>query len=691
MIILENEKLRLELDESGRILSLENKAGGKPNIIDAPTDSFFMVLDDGQCKETLVFAHAQSFTATKVSATAASFTACDLLTDNGRADAGRADISITLNIALAGDQVSFTADIDNKTDMRITDFEYPRIGVIKSLGDGKPTLYWPGQPGKLIMNIGEHLSAMPRHRNNSPNCLKVTYPGLGMMGTMALLDRADSLFLQVRDPDFISSILKVIGDAEDRGAITLTVDKHLCLKNGSMTTAPIVLQLYTGSWHQGAKSYADWMSAYRPAHVKPDWIREMTGYYLVINKQQYGYEMWDYTTLPKLWELADANGCSTLGLFGWYQSGHDNNYPDLDVSHTMGGEETLKANIKAVQEAGGRVMLYYQGHLIDTGSDYYKSGIGEKVACKTNWGTPYPEFYIKSHKSDFLDKYSKKMFVIGCPSCPEWRELMIEREKWIADLGADATLYDQIGGMPPYVCFDESHPHDGDNPARAIPGGQIKLLNALQTGAKQIRPEFAFMSEHITDLYSAYLDAAHGIANMPSKCGDRAIAIGSEKGSMIFPDVFRYCFPEVVITLRNPQPFVDRRAVNYAFAFNFPVEIEIRYRADREDVLDDKFAEQRKYAKKVALLRKKYAKEIAHGKYIDNVGIACDQPTVYAKGYETDGTVTVTLWNDSTVPCTPVITVEGMQLISVETADGLMSSTMCELAPDSIAVAVFRK
>ena len=31
-------------------------------------------------------------------------------------------------------------------------------------------------------------------------------------------------------------------------------------------------------------------------------------------------------------------------------------------------------------------------------------------------------------------------------------------------------------------------------------------------------------------------------------------------------------------------------AVNYAFTFNFPIEIEIRYRADREDVLADKFA-----------------------------------------------------------------------------------------------------
>lgn len=143
MMILENKKLRLELDGSGRILSLENKAGGKSNVIDAPTDIFFMVLDDAQsqCKETLVYACAQEFSATQVSATEATFTASDLQIDNGRPDAGHVDITVTLRVTLEDDKVSFTADIDNNTEMRVTDFEYPRIGVIKTLGDGNPALF----------------------------------------------------------------------------------------------------------------------------------------------------------------------------------------------------------------------------------------------------------------------------------------------------------------------------------------------------------------------------------------------------------------------------------------------------------------------------------------------------------------------------------------------------------------------
>ncbi|MEG0768227.1 MAG: hypothetical protein RR482_10960, partial [Clostridia bacterium] len=76
---------------------------------------------------------------------------------------------------------------------------------------------------------------------------------------------------------------------------------------------------------------------------------------MVINKQQFGKECFPYDQLPALYKTAQAHGCDVLGLFGWYDTGHDNGYPNLEPSPTMGGVEGLAKGIAAVQAMGGHV------------------------------------------------------------------------------------------------------------------------------------------------------------------------------------------------------------------------------------------------------------------------------------------------------------------------------------------------
>ena len=688
--VLENEFMSVTLSERGRILSIVHKTCGNIELIDSPHNaSFFMNLMGENCKEILVYENNQEITATG-NDTCVSFHMDKLVTEFGIGKYRDEDIALTLHVRLEGDSLLFSADVDNRTDLYIGDFEYPNVGVIKSLGNGKPTLYWPVQPGKLIMNVGEKISQQPNSRENGHHTMSVSYPGFAMMGTYGLLDRESSLFITTEDPDFIACELKIIGSQRNRGAMTLTVDKHLCCKNSSMHTAPIRMRLYKGDWHYSAEAYAKWIKPYRPTHQIPQWIREIRGYFLVINKQQYGYEMWNYDTLPQLYELAKSHGFDTLGLFGWYHTGHDNNYPDLDVSPTLGGEQLLKDNIKKVQEAGGHVTLYHQGHLIDTSSDFYKNGNGKKVETLSVWGNPYAEYYPKSHESGLLRQFSKRTFSLACPSCPEWRDLMVKNADWIASLGADGALYDQIGGMPPYICFNEEHQHDGNNPARALSGGQTKLVQAIQNRTKEHSSEYAFMSEHFCDIYSSHLDAVHGCFNYPGGADEHQSVIGDDNGVVHFPDFQRYAFPDTIITVRNPAPYQFRRLVNYAFLYQFIPEMEIRYRADCIDVQNDTFKEERIYAADVSDLRSRYIKMLSNSRYTDTDGITNSDKLLLVRGYTTESETLVTFWNDSNQAITPDIMVKGKKLVSFETMDGIATINLREIGAQEIAIAVYR-
>ncbi len=678
MAVLKNAYVRLEVDERGRLTCLDRLHGGHGNVIETPAEGLFrIVMKDGDNWEDVAFPKDQAYSLSVEGDT------LHVVVEKLTTKSHTVNVRLDMRIRLQGEKVLFDADIENHDAVMVNDFYYPCIGRIKTLAGGKPELLWPNCAGERLPDICAHVGSLGDW--DGEHVMSNTYPGLLSMQWMALLDGEECLYFSGHDALFHTSVLRVVGSKEHD--VTLEMDKLCFIRPGeTWQCPPYVLWLYEGSWRRGADEYASWANTWRKPVRQADWIRRMNGYFLVINKQQYGDEMWPYDTLLELYEDAKAHGCDTLGLFGWYHSGHDNQYPDLDVSESLGGADSLKENIKKVQAEGGHVTLYYQGHLMDTGSTFYQEK-GHLLEGRTRWNTPYLEEYSKFHNSEYLKKFSKKLFSTVCPSCTQWHDLMAQRADWIASFGADGMLYDQIGGMPPYPCFNDSHPHLHGRPSLSYTQGRLKLLRRLHDQAKTHGLEFAFMSEHETDVYSQFLDAIHGIATNPGPpTGRRRDGNSMLNLASSYPQMFRYCFPQTILTLRNPNPFLDPRYVNFAFLYGFRYEMELRYLKDQEAVRQDLYTEWKAYACAVGELRKKYEDVLLLGIYREQEGLDNQNPLVHCALFEGETRSAIALWND-TLQAQPVaLHVAGKQVTGWETIDGHGKGLPKMLKPGAVAI-----
>lgn len=691
MYRLENAYLSAEFDDQARLVLLQNNREGTGNIIDAPAeDSFLLVFKKGDDWENAVFGRNQSYRVEH------SPDKICFICDSCVSKRAIPRLTLRLSAQLDGAHLRFGAEIKNEDDILVTDFSYPMVGAIRSLSGEKPMdLLWPNQCGERYLNIGEHLSIPPiREREPHAGSLCLSYPGVnGSMQWAALTDDEQTLAISGRDPMFYASEFRAKGSDTGSKTATLMLTRFAFVKAGeSWKAPPILISLYHGDWHRAAREYREWAETWRNVHPVAEWIKDMRGYFLVINKQQFGTEMWRYDEIPKLYELAQAHGYDALGLFGWYDSGHDNQYPDLEISDSLGGKESLMENIRSVQERGGHVTLYQQGHLIDVTSSFYKNG-GQRYESVSRWGTPYYENYNKSHRSHFLEHFTNKTFATSCPSCPEWQELMEQKAEWVASFGANGVLFDQIGGMPPYPCFNEEHPHVLGKPSLSMSQGRLQLLDRIQKKTKQIDPEYAFMTEHVTDVYSAFADCLHGIGLYPFPKGQRGRKAEEGRTECVnYPELFRYCFPGTAVTVRNGRPFMEPRLVNYGFLFGLRMEMEIRYQADKEDILADRWPEYREYAKKADALRARYWDLFGRGEYRDTDLLENGCPGLLARCFVRENRMAAALWNDTEEPISlGGFSAPGWRLIEASTVEKTSAAMPGSLQPGQILAALYEK
>lgn len=680
-VVLANSKVELAVDNQGHLLRVVNKQTGHNYIENPGHDLWKMYYKTSDARELEIAFDKQKAPQVRREGNAIiiyypSLTGNVALVTSSR----QLKVAFTLKAELNDDHIDWTATIKNSEPeayLEISELWLPWIGGIGNMGKGREAdnLYWPEDGGRKISNPYQKLTAgQPGYTINGDfssaagrrlgSFYRITYPWPASMQWYAFGNGEEGMYIASHDKSLMTTTLNVMAE---RSGLSASMVKYPFVKYGeTWTSAPTIMRLFTGDWHEGAKFYRAWANTWMPKPNPPQWLKHINGWIIPNQKAQNGSRYRGvYADLPRYYRDAHKVGIDMISIYGWMQEGFDNWYPEYHADKGMGGEEGLKAAIEEIKKEGGHPNLYSQGQLIDPGTAYYRNG-GYKQTAKDIWGGEYRESYGGSGSGTLLTIQQNKLFAVACPGAKGWFEQLASQFDMARYYGVTGVMYDQIAGRPPYICYDTTHNHT--KPSLAFGAGKYEELTRLRKLIKSKEPNFAFLNELVVDVFSAIGDITqpvnYGFVPLPESFGE----------------MFKYTFPDRIITNRSNQNRIG--GFGYGFALQWRVD------GMMDDTTNPAIAP---YVKRINELRTQFADLLLDGKFVDNEGFTSGNTNVRSYAYLAGNRMAITLWNNSATPQKPDITAKGYKLESANWQDSKLTGPDHEIAPGDVAVMVYTK
>ena len=641
MFLLENNVMRYGLNELGQVVTVYNKLTCH-EYVHTPGELWKLIYAEGERTEIPVYSLGQSFTCRQEPR------ALTLTYDTLRGDGRTLDVGLTLHFTMDDDSLAVRADIDNRDDAQVMELSITAVSGVRSLS-GQPegdAIAWPHRMGMRVptpafsdLSVYAGYRKYERHDQFHTD-LDNLYPAPLSMQWYDWYNGEEGLYVGSHDTSHHTVCMHVERDVK-QNILRMGVIRYPMLEKGERDQgAPIVYAPHRGDWHQGAKRYRAFMEQsgnWRAPH-QPGWAKKFKGWLRVILKQHHMECNWTFDDIPRLWDETAAAGMDTLFLLGWEQGGFARRWPDYVVDKRMGGEAKLKAGIDYVHRHGGKVILFLSYSLIDHQSDYYLEGPGRQVTIKSIWGeeVPFAETYCGEGTYRKAGNPPMPMF-LACPGADAWQEKMLASADVCLSLGADGVLYD-LGGLKPYFCYDKTHNHAKPSHTCEQKAARFQELHDHIHAA---HPEDIILMEHSVDIFNQHMDIVHS---------SRIVSEENDLSAM-----YRYTFPELVQTNRECGQDEDRYHWKAGFSFLYGLRFDMTiYRCCGS--LSD-IPNYAAYLKEINDLRARYENTLLLGRFVDEDGIAWDQPQVRVKAYAADdGEVGCALWNPTAAPADVTVT-----------------------------------
>lgn len=680
---LKDGGVEVSVDAKGNLMSLKNAQTGQEYAAGRPLWRLYFDRKDGE-KEIEVLAKdnvpeaRQEGGRIKLRYSALKARGADL------------KMGLTLTVRLEDGLVRFGSQVANdEPHTIIRELHYPLVGDCRLANDHKLLTTFAGgqlipEPTKRIVAVGNsppYMAPSQYYRQ-----MDLRYPSHTWANCFAFVGETQGLYFGSHDPTFQDTWhgLRVYPDAA--GEFTM-LEAGLykypnCMAEQRWACDSNVVAPYSGSWHRTSKIYRKWADTWWHPREVPRWVRLMKGWQRVIFTHQYGERFFRFDDLNgRMRKAGETVGVEAVLAFAWWQSGMDNGYPDSYwvTDPSQGGDAGWTSAIADFRKNRGRLLLYFNGKLIDEESPFYRSGEGQKICYHDNCGAQYTEQYRFKGMGTFTGLYNARTFVVANTRHPEWRKRLLAMADRAIAFGADSVFYDQLGYCEPSTDWDLSG--EFPLPNTRIMADKADTLKAIHEhlDAKG-DPDFALGTECFTDVTAQHVDYIHNITGAT--------------GPGAFTEWGRYTFPEVVISDREIRDDTDiPRRVNHAMLKGLRSDIEI-YRC--RDLID-KTPNYQRHLAEVNRLKDKYAGLLLLGRYTDTDGIVNDNAKVLARGFSNGNRLAVVVTQSSEKSATARIRVPGFAFAESDSAGEMKvgaapdGGQTIQAGRNGIAVLAYRK
>ena len=604
-----------------------------------------------------------------------------MLTFNSLTIEGRAlPVNVEFTISVRDDSFCFSGSLGIDSDeWMLKKLAYPNISGIE-FKNTKAGIYWPVGLGQYFKDPSDFGSRSLRYPSGSG----------AAMGWFSINTTNEGLYIGSHDSLQETKVFSL--EYEPSAKIFKTqINAEIC--DNEYSIPEIMVKPYTGEWYLASKFYRSWYDKNFKIVNSPEWVKNDAGWFLAILKQQNMEVMWPYKDIDKLCDIAERFNLSTIGLFGWAVGGHDRYYPNFPPDNLLGGREEIEKAIERAHKRGIKIIIYANGVLIDTSTDFYLYNGYETMLMQEN-KQPLIHYFIKQKTA------TPVIFARACIGSEVWRRTMCDLGYRAASLGADGILYDCVGIIGISLCYSTHHDH---KPGLSDARNRLQMINEAKETAREVNPEFIVMTEGTNDAIIRGIDYHHG-------CG-----IGTAPSTNGFPGLFRYTFPELIKTQRNPNPMITKTDANFAAIYGLRHEIESRYPGDVEYLLHGTLPTAEDYSNvvsppdinKMNLLPKEEATQYVHdliafenehsdffrrGKFIDEDGIKVQGNDIIAKGFINGNRIGLVVWNQHlSEKRNFTVTMPGYKPVKAfePVREDVQSSS--SLNPNSIRLIVFEK